>query len=75
MPCGLCAIDLQKTDWKFRTGFHEQTGVSLKGLQTPKAIGGYTHAYQVTPPSKTCTTVCRMPISMMMYGWCDVRPC
>src|SRR5207249_5397564 len=37
MGIGLCrtermfnAIDLQKMNWKFRTGVHEQTGVSLK---------------------------------------------
>jgi hypothetical protein len=34
------AIDLQKMNWKFRTGFHEHTGVSLKEHLPNNPIGG-----------------------------------
>jgi hypothetical protein len=42
------AIDLQKMNWKFRTGAHEQTGVSLKEPLPDNPIGEYTREHQDT---------------------------
>jgi hypothetical protein len=42
------AIDLQKMNWKCRTGIDESMGVSLKGRRKHNAIGGYSHADQDT---------------------------
>jgi hypothetical protein len=41
-------IDLQKMNWKCRTGIDESMGVSLKGRRKHNAIGGYSHADQDT---------------------------
>src|SRR5262249_7157280 len=68
-------IDLQKMNWKFRAGFQEHTGVSLKDYlpnnpmrRIHPCASGYS---SVAPPSKTSTAVCSMPIGVMMCGWCD----
>src|SRR5215831_1068928 len=45
------AIDLQKMNWKCRTGFHEYTGVFLKEHAPNNLRGGYTRAYQNTAQS------------------------
>jgi hypothetical protein len=51
--CQLCPpIDLQKRNWKFRTGLHEQTGVSLKERCPNNSIGGYTRGHQETAQSR-----------------------
>jgi hypothetical protein len=42
------AIDLQKMNWKFRTGVHEQTGVSLKEPLPDNPRGEYTGEHQDT---------------------------
>ena len=39
------AIDLQKMNRKFRTGFHEHTGVSLKEHVPNNPRGGYTRVH------------------------------
>src|SRR5713101_3704885 len=46
------AIDLQKMNWKFRTGFHEHTGVSLIAPLPNNPIGGYTRVHQDTAQSR-----------------------
>jgi transposase-like protein len=47
-------IDLQKMNWKCRTGVHQQMSVSLKGLCRPTLIGEYTHADQDTGQYRHC---------------------
>ena len=46
-----CIIDLQKMNWKFRTGFHEHTGVSLTAHLPNTLRGGYTRVHQDTAES------------------------
>src|SRR5712692_9424480 len=46
------SIDLQKMNWKFRAGFHEHTGVSLKEHLPNNPIGGYTRVHQDTAQSR-----------------------
>jgi hypothetical protein len=41
-------IDLQKMNWKFRTGVHEQMGVSLKEPLPDTPRGAYTREHQDT---------------------------
>src|SRR5215470_13381621 len=58
------AIDLQKINWKFRTGFSTPTGVSLKEHVPNNPRGGYPRGHQDTaesrdrqrppPPSSAC---------------------
>src|SRR4030095_16910891 len=48
----LAAIDLQKMNWEFRTGFHEHTGVSLTAPIPNNPIGGYTRVPQDTAQSR-----------------------
>src|SRR4249920_3539535 len=45
-------IDLQKMNWKFRTGVHEQTGVSLKEPLPDNRRGAYTREHQDTGKSR-----------------------
>src|SRR4030095_9827309 len=45
------STDLQKMNWKFRTGFHEHTGVSLKEHVPNNPRGGYTRVHQDTAQS------------------------
>src|SRR2546429_9433581 len=42
------AIDVQKMNWKFSTGVHEQTGVSLQRHCGHNCTGGYTREHQNT---------------------------
>jgi len=42
------SIDLQKMNWKFRTGVYEQTGVSLKEPLPNNPRGAYTREHQDT---------------------------
>src|SRR5215467_13052635 len=58
------SIDLQKINWKFRTGFSTHTGVSLKEHVPNNPRGGYPRGHQDTaesrdrqrppPPSSAC---------------------
>src|SRR5439155_24562734 len=41
-------IDVQKMNWKFSTGVHEQTGVSLQRHCGHNCTGGYTREHQNT---------------------------
>jgi hypothetical protein len=45
-------IDLQKMNWKFRTGFQEHTGVSLTAHLPNNSMGGYTRVHQDTAQSR-----------------------
>src|SRR5713101_1034143 len=45
-------IDLQKMNQKFRTGLHEQTGVSLKERLPNNSREGYTREHQDTAQSR-----------------------
>src|SRR2546426_11538174 len=51
------AIDLQKMNWKCRTGVNEQMGVSLQTLCIHTSIGGYTHADQDTGQYCHCSSL------------------
>ena len=44
--------NLQKMNWKFRPGFHEHTGVSLKAHVPNNPRGGYTRVHQDTAQSR-----------------------
>src|SRR6266852_623369 len=46
------SIDLQKMNQKFRTGLHEQTGVSLKERLPNNSREGYTREHQDTAQSR-----------------------
>src|SRR5262249_40359717 len=46
------SIDLQKMNWKFRTGFHEHTGVSLTEYMPNNPIGGDTREHEDTAQSR-----------------------
>src|SRR5215475_9202651 len=46
------AIDLQKMNWKFRAGFPEHTGVSLKEHSPNNPRGEYTRVHQDTAQSR-----------------------
>src|SRR5713101_9344747 len=46
------AIDVQKINWKFRIGLHEQTGVSLQERLPHNARGGDTREHQDTAQSR-----------------------
>src|SRR6266566_9629618 len=50
-------IDLQKMNWKCRTGVNEQMGVSLQKLCIHTSIGGYTHADQDTGQYCHCSSL------------------
>src|SRR6266446_7543314 len=51
------SIDLQKMNWKCRTGVNEQMGVSLKRLCSHTSIGGYIHADQDTGQYCHCSSL------------------
>src|SRR6266436_1593386 len=46
------SIDLQKMNWKFRAGFQEHTGVSLKEHLPNNPRGEYTRVHQDTAQSR-----------------------
>jgi hypothetical protein len=51
------AIDLQKMNWKFRTGVHEPMGVSLKRHFGHNCAGGYTREHQDTGQFCDCQSL------------------
>src|SRR6266571_4901716 len=54
---GRLAIDLQKMNWKFRTGIHEPMGVSLKPHFGHNCAGGYTREHQDTGQFCDCQSL------------------
>src|SRR5215510_6776797 len=53
------AIDVQKMNWKFRIGVHEQTGVCLYTHVGHDGTGGYTHESQNTDQCYDCQSFIR----------------
>src|SRR5712691_3415019 len=47
------SIDVQKMNWKFRTGVHEQTGVCLQRHCGHHCTGGYTREPWLTDKTQT----------------------
>src|SRR5262245_38479116 len=72
------SIDVQKMNWKVRTGVQEQTGVCLHRHCDHHGTGGYTHEPQNTGQCCDCQSLtCQVApgLSKTMCGWYDGSRC
>src|SRR5207244_2770644 len=69
------SIDLQKMNWKFRAGFQEHMGVSLKEHMPNNPRGGYTRklGHDMRYPSAEINGSCFEPRSSWIPGSWHLR--